>query len=241
MASKFPKPDDFAPEPLFPEGHRYAGKHRCQAWNRNEGRQCSNLPMTGKRVCKNHGGRSLSGADHPNYQGKGYSKALPKDLLGKHEAWLEDPGRNTVVHEMALARALVSGDLELLSKQKDAPDWAKARKLYGEARALINAGNTKRANKALGELGRTLAAGKEREEIQGRVMTNLETVRRLVDTQRQIEVDTGEFMRRGTVILVMAEIINELRTQLQGLPQGDGDRILMAVGQRVKVLLNAGE
>lgn len=58
----------YNPEATFPEGHAWAGRPRCQARNR-KGEQCGKLASKKTRkVCKNHGGASLNGVEHPNWK-----------------------------------------------------------------------------------------------------------------------------------------------------------------------------
>ncbi|MEA9602708.1 HGGxSTG domain-containing protein [Polynucleobacter sp. MG-28-Ekke-A2] len=46
---------------------------KCLA-NKHSGGLCQNNAITGRQRCKFHGGMSLRGNQHPNYQGKGCSK-----------------------------------------------------------------------------------------------------------------------------------------------------------------------
>ena len=64
---RFRRPLDFHPEPFFPEGLRWAGMPRCQAWNRNKAMQCGKIPMSGKRVCRSDGGAGGRPPTHGKY------------------------------------------------------------------------------------------------------------------------------------------------------------------------------
>lgn len=55
---------------------------KCLA-KKHSGGLCQNNAISGKARCKFHGGMSLSGSSHWNYQGKGCSKA---DRLHTKEA-----------------------------------------------------------------------------------------------------------------------------------------------------------
>jgi hypothetical protein len=62
-----PKPRTYVPETTFPVGHRWAGKRRCLAWSRRNGRQCNRIPMRNKTVCRSHGGAGGRPAKHGRY------------------------------------------------------------------------------------------------------------------------------------------------------------------------------
>lgn len=70
-----PEPDDWKPELVFPENHRWAGMPRCQQWI-SRGRQCWNSPVKGKNKCRTHGGMNGSGVSHPTYKHGRYTKSI---------------------------------------------------------------------------------------------------------------------------------------------------------------------
>jgi hypothetical protein len=78
-----PKPLDFIPETVFPEGHPKAGKPRCHAWSRNAGRQCNKSPMRGKRVCRSHGGAGGRKPIHGKF-------SVPQKLQKAYESMLSN-------------------------------------------------------------------------------------------------------------------------------------------------------
>src|SRR6185312_7377373 len=65
-------------------------------------RYCTRLPIRGRNRCRLHGGLSLRGVNHPNYQGRGYSRDLPAALLDKYNDSMNDPDQSSVRPELAL-------------------------------------------------------------------------------------------------------------------------------------------
>lgn len=109
----FPKPDNWSPRPVFPPGHKKAGMRECQAWNKNQGRQCENSPMDGKRVCWVHGGASPSGIASPSFRTGRYSKHLPVRFAASYENAMRDENLVSLRAEISLIDARTE---ELLSK-----------------------------------------------------------------------------------------------------------------------------
>lgn len=82
------------------EGNEHS-RRPCRARQRENGR------------CHMHGGRSLRGVEHPNWQGRGWSKDLPTRLLDRFRVAMEDEDLTTLVHEIRLMDVRIG---ELLSR-----------------------------------------------------------------------------------------------------------------------------
>jgi hypothetical protein len=95
-----PKPVDFVPERTFPPGHRWAGKLRCQAWSRRQGRQCERIPMKGKRVCRSHGGAGGRPAKHGR-------SSLPAKVSEAYARMAGDPKSRELIEEIAILAARI--------------------------------------------------------------------------------------------------------------------------------------
>lgn len=86
---------------------------RCNAQTR-DGKHCENYPVDGNARCRMHGGSSLAGSDHPNYEHGAYSKHLRTGFTDREKAAVDelvellddDEGRNQAAREAA-AEAVV--------------------------------------------------------------------------------------------------------------------------------------
>src|SRR5512137_2855467 len=107
----YPKPPDFKPEPFFTEGKR-AGQRRCQAWSRQENRQCTMYPMVGKEVCRMHGGKSAGGIASPLWKHGRQSKYLPARMRDAYNASLTDKELLELRGEIALVDARITDLLQ---------------------------------------------------------------------------------------------------------------------------------
>lgn len=77
-----------------------------------------------------HGGKSLRGADHPNFKTGRYSKALPHRLLRSYEKGLDHPALISMRDEVALL------DLKILERV-EAEDWQEFERLIEIRRKLV--------------------------------------------------------------------------------------------------------
>ena len=152
-------------------------------------------------ACRWHGGKSLKGMAHPKYKGKGYSKYIPKDLVQDHDDFYNDPERLTVSKEMALARTILLHELEAWGKVHNIDVWNEVSKKYRQIIQSVTKG--KNVGRLLGELGVIIEQGAGQSEHLESIRKQTETVRRLVDTERQIFVDRGELVAKGAVLMIM--------------------------------------
>lgn len=123
---------------------------RCKAKAKRTGEQCKAPAVTGRTVCRVHGGTTPRGAALPQYTHGRYSKAnIAPQLRERAEALLQDEEylslrENIAYHDGAIMRALEdmergeAGKLwELLKGEKEALQEARAADdRQGQARAL---------------------------------------------------------------------------------------------------------
>ena len=94
---------------------------KCGAKTRAGG-ECKKAPMENGR-CKLHGGMSLKGIAHPNYQGKGYSRYVPKPLGPAITAFLESGDPLSMVDAIATWEGRVDALLRSLESEGSEKAW----------------------------------------------------------------------------------------------------------------------
>lgn len=82
--------------------------------------------MRGKTRCRKHGGKSLSGAEHPNFKGGTSSVALPPRLAERVERHLADPELTATLRDIALASARLDELLDQFGTGEAADAWGAA-------------------------------------------------------------------------------------------------------------------
>ena len=213
--------------------HRYPKSER-DIWtcpDCGEHRACKQLVHIEGEACHYHGGKSLKGLASPKYEGKGYSKYIPKGLMQDHNDFLNDPQRLTVSHEVALARTVLLSELESWGKTSNQDTWGELGKLYRKITQNIVKG--KDIGRLLGELGILIEQGAGQAEHLESIRKQTETVRRLVDTERQIYVDRGELVAKGAFILLMDKYTNLLFDVI--------DKVVSNAKERNKILAGISE
>jgi hypothetical protein len=116
--------------PLDSEGYCLdpeTGDRICGA-ERNSGRPgpCKSPPVNhGNHRCRHHGGKSLKGMAATNYQGKSYSKYLPKAVLDDYNTALLDPELIQLKGEIALVEARMSLVFRQLGSGESKQTWRK--------------------------------------------------------------------------------------------------------------------
>jgi hypothetical protein len=80
---------------------------QCKAKSKQSGQQCKKSAVPGFEVCEIHGGKSLRGADHPNFKTGIYAKDTPHKFHEKAQRFLDaDPF--DLIPEIALMRTLLA-------------------------------------------------------------------------------------------------------------------------------------
>jgi len=172
-------------------------------------------------ACKRHGGASLKGTAHPNYQGKGLSKYLTGDLLSKHIEFASDPDQVTVTQELQLTRTLLASRVELLGRVDSIELWTRAKEVYDQTLEAQSKKDAQGFANGLVLLGDLLEQGADlQEQIEG-INDQTEQVRKLVDTERKIMADKGEMMTRSAVLMRLDALISLFVAELETVPNGN--------------------
>jgi predicted RNA-binding Zn-ribbon protein involved in translation (DUF1610 family) len=201
--------------------HKYT-KEEYDLWECPEcggDRHCHTPVHQQGEACRQHGGKSLRGAEHPNFLHGGYSEAWEPTWQADYEQFLDDPDRLQVEYEIATVRTLLKQEIEDIKEGGSAAQWRQAKAYFENAERAYRAKNYKGFAQQFAQLGQILREGADRRERLAEVRRLSEQVRKLVDTQRQIWVDLGEFITRGVALRLFGnwlEVIKENVLTLEG-------------------------
>lgn len=154
----YPKPSDFKPEPTFTEGKR-AGKPRCQGWARQAGRQCKRYPNVDKRVCRNHGGESLSGIASPLWVNGQRSKYLPNRLRDTYIASMQDKELLAMRNEISIIDTRIDDLFKRVDIGESGHLWLRSREVLLQLRKALATQDTKKLQEAIVELDDLIRRG----------------------------------------------------------------------------------
>jgi hypothetical protein len=132
------------------DGHRYRVKDNgktklCDGTTVDENgpRPCNSMAMKGRDYCAYHGGRSLIGAEHPNFITGLYSKTykrfstVGKDLLEKIETLRHDPDLFSLKDDAAFITAIIDKRAEAASEGVGIDQYKKVQAAYGLAHSKL--------------------------------------------------------------------------------------------------------
>jgi len=195
---------------------------QCTATSKRTGERCKANAMNGRDVCYHHGGRSLRGADHPNWKGGKttakigrYSADLPERLVDAYERSVTDPQLIHLSSEIGVLDARIA---ELIGKI-DAGDpngrleeidmaWAG----FAEKR---KAGDVEGMNHSL----QVLEAAITRERTDGAIWEQIQKAidlrRKLANTQRMILTDEQNVVTASQVITLAQTLVSIIRERVK--------------------------
>lgn len=196
MANPSSKPAGFQPEPTFSNDHRYAGKPRCQAWNKNKGQQCLQMPkklLAGGHpadsdnyttTCRVHGGDSPRGLDHYNFQDKGYSRFVPGPLGPAVTAFLEAGDPLDLIQAIGTWEGRVSHLLQQLEEGGDPGQlWAELGHYLTRMWDAIDGGRIEQAVQLRRSIDNILESGMAEAETWRQIQSADEQRRKLIDSE----------------------------------------------------------
>lgn len=109
-------------ERRFTAEETQAGVENCPQCGQARG-HCQAQAVTGSEKCRHHGGKSLKGIAHPNFQGRGHTKNFPKGLLDSYNRAMSDPDILNLKHEMATVHAVSEDTLRKINGGESADKW----------------------------------------------------------------------------------------------------------------------
>lgn len=116
--------------------------HHCTAKSKRSGQRCRNKPVTGRTVCRMHGGNSRRGIAHPNFQTGRYTKDLPKKLAEQYQASLESQALTSLREDLGLCDIRLSELLGRLTEKREpleSPVWGAIMTALAQRRKLVDA------------------------------------------------------------------------------------------------------
>lgn len=180
-------------------------------------RHCRNIVEYDGDACRYHGGESLKGLAHPNFIHGERSKYMPTRLIEDYENFLNHPNKLQVEESLAVVRSITWERLRSLDEMGSPAGWIQARKLWERADAASKRGQRDVFGRLFLDLGDVLEKGAAQTSTRDEIRQFIEQERKLVDTQRQIYVDMGEFMTRAMVLGTIDHILRATKDELSDI------------------------
>jgi hypothetical protein len=191
--------------------------------------------MEGRDVCYHHGGKSKRGAEHPNYQAKGYSEVIPKRLLETYDEVLDNTKRNELVHEIALVEARVRELVGRVDTGESGAIWRELRGLASQFRSAARRGDEETTNDLLDQILRTIGRGHSDERAWDDVDRWVKSKTKLVESDRRRAVEDAEMIHNAEALAIVAEWTAITRQVVEEVVHdtAKADKILGLVSARI--------
>jgi len=204
--------------------------------------------------CRLHGGKSLKGAQSPQYKSGRFSRYLPQHLQERAEAILTDPDLHSLNEAIGLVRLRITDLLERSGVGETGENWRRAQELTGESlvaisrfRAALREGDEATITSAFTdieqrarELDQLARVGVGDFGTWETINKELDLLRRLTDSETKRLKDLNTMMSAEQVMILMTAIADEVRIQLDRHLDDPAliDRILQDTGAGVSRYLN---
>ncbi len=173
-------------------------KEKCGAKTRSGG-SCKNAQMENGR-CRMHGGASLRGMAHPNYQGKGHSRYIPKALEPAITAFLESGDPLDLIQPIATWEGRIDALLRSLDLESIPTDkWDKLREHWARLLVAGVAQDQQEVNINRRAIEEILETGGNEAEIWKQIMAADEQRRKLISTEDKKRERKKGYMRAEEV------------------------------------------
>lgn len=165
---------------------------QCTATSKRTGQRCGAQAITGRKVCRHHGGKSLAGPAHPNWVDGGRSHVLPKRLMADYQASLADSDKLVLNKEIALIDARMADLLRRVDSGESGQLWALLRQTWREYEAARKANDTIGLVQAITTLGEIITRGHHDAMAWTEVTGLVERRRKLVESERKRLVEAQQ-------------------------------------------------
>lgn len=180
-------------------------KTLCGAKTRSGG-QCKQPAMTNGK-CRLHGGKSLSGVAHPNYQGKGFSKYIPVGLIDTFNEFRADPDKLVMDEQIAIVDTYMAQLLESLGDYSSPELWEQ---LQQQVIEYNKAPDAERKN-LLAYIFQTIEAGASYVSKWDTLHKALEQRRKLVADERKRRIEAEHMITADEALLLMTGLMESVR------------------------------
>lgn len=163
--------------------------------HRTNGEPCGNHAMMGKRVCRPHGGASLSGRAHPRFttgRKSKYANFLPSRMLKAYEASMDDGQLLQQRQEISLLDSRITDLLTRVDTGESGRLWDRLGKSHAEFAAARHLGKVPEMQEKLAEMEALIAAGRHDADAWRELQGALDLRRKIVESERRRLLDAQQ-------------------------------------------------
>lgn len=180
---------------------------QCKAKSKQSGQRCKRHAVPGMEVCAIHGGKSLKGVAHPNYQGKGFSKYIPVGLIDTFNEFRADPDKLVMDEQIAIVDTYMAQLLESLGDYSSPELWEQ---LQQQVMEYHKAPDAERKN-LLAYIFQTIEAGASYVSKWDTLHKALEQRRKLVADERKRRIEAEQMISAEQAMLIVTGLLESVR------------------------------
>ncbi len=205
-------------------------KNLCGAKTRSGG-ECTQPAMRNGR-CRLHGGKTPRGVAHHSFQHGRFSRSIPARLSESYEEALADPKRLELADELAV---VISRNQELLNSLYSGESdglWMRLRNHKRAMEAARRDGDADAQAEHFNALLRTIERGADDAERWDELVRNVETQRKLAESERKRRVEEHQVATTEEILAVMGAVLAIITRHVRD------ERIRRAIGTDIEALVN---
>lgn len=218
---------------------------RCNH-KRADGTYCMRYPSTGREKCSRHGGKALTGPEHPNWKGgrsrSFLTRTMPPRLAERFEAALDDPEILSLRGNLALTLTRLGELIGKLPTKESGELWEDLRTCMVHLRTLIGQEDTEGALDLTENMGEMMNKAIEERRLWGEILNVQEHHRRLADTERKREDQLQSHVTAQQFITAMGYVVRNSSELFDDIAAGrisaDGAKVTLA--DKIKWLMTMG-
>lgn len=188
-----------------------AQRTKCTATNKRTGQRCNNWAVTGSKVCRMHGGKSLVGPVAPTFTHGRYSKYIPHNLMATYEEGVSDADFLALRDEIGLVDSRIKQLLQELPKGETGGTWDELQDTWKSFINAVRNGNTELQNGLLPRINTLVTRGAADSQRWDQIFDLLERRRKLAETEHKRLVTNNQYVQVSTVMAMMAAMIQGLK------------------------------
>lgn len=187
---------------------------QCTAKSKRSGERCKNLAVTGRSVCRMHGGKTPRGAALPQTKHGRYSRDLPERLSARYAESENDAELLSLRQDIRLIDVLLQDDLTRLESGESAATWELMRKAVDKLETGIASEQYTKIHEGLREMRDVIDKRVLHYATAGEIREKLEQRRKLVETEQKINLAGEQAISVEKAMLFVGAIGGILKTRI---------------------------
>ena len=181
---------------------------QCTAKSKRTHERCKAHAITGRTVCRHHGGRTPQGIALPQTKTGRYSKSFTGRLLATYEVAKNDPEILSLIEEIAGVDSLSS---ELIAQLRDGVSLRAAYDAFMSFKAANIRKDGPGSIRALADLERVLTDAVANEDTEARIFAAWELRRKLTESERKRRVEMHDMVSSDQAALLVRSLVGVVR------------------------------